>query len=637
MKKLLFIIPPYFNADDYLNKSRAAVLPAFTMPYGILSMESYLSARCRSTIDMQLLDLNITLQKLVDQRFEGEYAAVFAEEIRTRLREFSPQFVGVSALFNSSNRYIQDIVKVCKDFDPAIITLAGGGLPSAAYKLMLESCPALDAICKGEGELPLRDLLDADDPWEVIRKHKSWIARDELAANKVPQHTFLENLDDIPPFDFKSINLDHYNNRSIDKQHSWRPKREMAIHTSRGCPFLCVFCSNPSLHGRDVRTMSIERVVADVRRMKEEFGMTVLLLEDDHFFNDKDRAKQILRELAALEIRVEFPNGVAVYAIDDEVAELFSKAGVSAVALAVESGSDHVLNNIIRKPLKKRLIRPAVEALRKFNVRSHVFIVIGLPGEQDEHRAETLQMLLDCGFDWVHVYLAMPIFGSRLYDICVEKGYIDNPNSQDFVATKSVIRAPGVDPVKLEAFAYEMQLRVNFIENHNMKMGRYDVPMDYLKNVVSKYPDHAFGHYFLAKCYRATDDRFFGGRTFLAVSWISAIATTGGAIWRKNTACISTLRRLSCRARIRECCKPHSRRGNSRQTNWCSGYPTSECVAPIGCRNDHAQSARSAGPSHRATATTPEDRVRMVRTIRPGKHGQWLRLSFVKRSTDQAA
>ena len=114
-----------------------------------------------------------------------------------------------------------------------------------------------------------------------------------------------------------------------------------------------------------------------------------------------------------MEIRVEFPNGVAVYAIDDEVAELFAKAGVSAVALAVESGSDHVLNNIIRKPLKKRLIRPAVEALRKFNVRSHVFIVIGLPGEQDEHRAETLQMLIDSGFDWVHVYLAMPIFGSR--------------------------------------------------------------------------------------------------------------------------------------------------------------------------------------------------------------------------------
>jgi len=515
MKKLLFIIPPYFNADDYLNKSRAAILPSFTIPYGILSMESYLNAHCRSAIDLQLLDLNLTLQRLVEQRFDGDYSAVFAREIEAKLRGFRPQFAGISALFNSSNRYIQDIVKVCKEFDSRIITLAGGGLPSAAYKLMLEGCPALDAICKGEGELPLRDLLDADDPWDVIRTHKSWIARDELSKNKVPQHTFIENLDDIPPFDYKTINLDFYNNRSIDKQHAGKPKREMAIHTSRGCPFLCVFCSNPSLHGRDVRTMSIERVVSDVRRMKEEFGMTVLLLEDDHFFNDKDRAKQILRELAALDIRVEFPNGVAVYAIDDEVAELFSKAGVSAVALAVESGSDHVLNNIIRKPLKKRLIRPAVEALRKFNVRSHVFIVIGLPGEQDEHREETLQMLITCGFDWVHVYLAMPIFGSRLYDICVDKGYIDNPKSQDFVATKSVIRAPGVDPVKLESFAYEMQLRVNFVENHNMKIGRYDVPIDYLKNVVNKYPDHAFGHYFLAECYRATDNEQLAEQHFV--------------------------------------------------------------------------------------------------------------------------
>lgn len=514
LKKVLFIIPPYFNADDYLNKSRAAVLPSFTIPYGILSMESYLKVRCKSGIDMQLLDLNVTLQKLVEDKFEGDYTAVFGEEIERRLCAFNPQFVGVSALFNSSNRYIQDIVKVCKDFDPDIITLAGGGLPSAAYKLMLEGCPQLDAICKGEGELPMRDLLDADDPWQIIRAHKSWIAREELAENKIPQHTFIENLDDIPPFDYKGINLDFYNNRSIDKQHAGRPKREMAIHTSRGCPFLCVFCSNPSLHGRDVRTMSVERVVSDVRRMKEEFGMTVLLLEDDHFFNDRDRAKEILRELAALDIRVEFPNGVAVYAIDDEVAELFSKAGVSAVALAVESGSDHVLNNIIRKPLKKRLIRPAVEALRKFNVRSHVFIVIGLPGEQDEHRQETLQMLLDCGFDWVHVYLAMPIYGSRLYDICVEKGYIDNPQSQDFVATKSVIRAPGVDPVKLEAFAYEMQLRVNFVENHNMKTGRYGVPMDYLKNVVSKYPGHAFGHYFLSKCYRATGNEALADEHF---------------------------------------------------------------------------------------------------------------------------
>jgi len=187
VKKLLFIIPPYFNADDYLNKSRAAVLPAFTIPYGILSLQTYLNATCRSPVELQMLDLNITLQQLVEKSFAGDYMAVFRREIDRRLRELRPQFVGVSALFNSSNRYIQDIVKACKDHDPAVITLAGGGLPSAAYKLMLEACPELDAICKGEGELPLRELLDAADPMQVIRTHKSWIGREGLAAKKVPE------------------------------------------------------------------------------------------------------------------------------------------------------------------------------------------------------------------------------------------------------------------------------------------------------------------------------------------------------------------------------------------------------------------------------------------------------------------
>lgn len=508
MKKLLFIIPPYFNANDYLDKHRAAVLPAFTIPYGILSMQAYLTEHCEQLGEMRLVDLNVTLKRLVETQTVESHQEVFNAELRAVLEEFDPDIVGISALFNSSSGYIQSLVKGVKEFNPGILTIAGGGLPSAAYKLMLDTCPDLDAICKGEGELPLKKLIDSDDPMEVIATHRSWIDRASVAKGKMPAHDFIANLDDIPPMNYSIIDLDNYNQRGIDKRYTDQPKREMAIHTSRGCPFLCVFCSNPSLHGREVRFMSVERVVADAKRMRDEFGMTVLMLEDDHFFHDKERARRLLRELATLGIRCEFPNGAAVYAIDDDMAELLAAAGVSAVALAVESGSDHVLNNIIKKPLKKKLIRPAVEALRKHGVRSHVFIVTGLPGEQDEHRQETLEMLLENGFDWIHVYLAIPIFGSRLYDICVENGYIENTANENFVATKSVIRAPGIDPVKLEAFAYETQLRVNFVENYNMRIERYDIALHYMKNVVEKYPDHAFGQLYVGRCHAAMGEHY---------------------------------------------------------------------------------------------------------------------------------
>jgi anaerobic magnesium-protoporphyrin IX monomethyl ester cyclase len=499
--KVLFVIPPYFNIDDFINKHRANVLPAFTIPYGVLSLEAYLKANCDTLVETSILDLNVPLKAILAESPTYDVLALLVGAVRERVNAFQADIVGISALFNSSFRYVEDIAKTIKQVNPATTVIAGGGLPSAAYEKMLNFCPSIDAICKGEGEIPLAELIDSSNWATTFEMQRSWITRHGLEMGKVPAHSFVQNLDDIPVLNYGMINLDNYNSRSIDKRYIGQKKREMSIHTSRGCPFLCVFCSNPSLHGRDVRTMSIDKVVAEVKRMKDRFGMTVLMIEDDHFFHNIPRAKEIMRRLIAFDIRIEFPNGVAVYAVDDEVADLFKQAGVSTVALAVESGSDYVLNHIIKKPLKKRFIKPAVEALRRYGVQSHVFIVIGLPGELPEHRQETLDLMIDSGFDWAHIYCAVPIFGSRLYDICADNGYIENTNSLDFINTKSVIRAPGIDPDEIEATAYDMNLTVNFVNNFNMKIGNYQTAIRYFKNVCEKYPDHAFAHYFLNKAY----------------------------------------------------------------------------------------------------------------------------------------
>lgn len=500
---ILFVIPPYFNADDFVDKQKSAVLPAFTIPYGMLSLEAYLNKNCLGAVNVKILDLNIDLKRLLDSNSRENLADYFENIIIEECKEFTPDIVGISALFNSSFKYLEQNASAIKKYSKDVLVLAGGGLPSAAFKEVLSQSPSVDAVCKGEGELPLKELIDANDRAAVLESHKSWVTLSTADAGKVPALDFVEDLDDIPELNYELLDLAHYNSRSIDKRFASTNAREMSIHTSRGCPFMCVFCSNPSLHGKSVRTMSIPRVVSDVKRMRDKYGMGVLLIEDDHFFNDVPRAKEVLKSLIELNIRIEFPNGVAVYAIDDEVAELFAKAGVSSVALAVESGSDYVLKNIIKKPLKKKLIKPAVENLRCHGVLSHVFIVIGLPGEMPEHREETLQMLIDTGFDWAHVFCAIPIYGSRLFDICVENGYIEDSTADDYVITKSLIRAPGVDPDKIQIESYDMNLAVNFVNNFNFKIGNFKIAEDYFNNVCDKYPGHMFGQLFLAKTLKA--------------------------------------------------------------------------------------------------------------------------------------
>ena len=114
-------------------------------------------------------------------------------------------------------------------------------------------------------------------------------------------------------------------------------------------------------------------------------------------------------------------------------------------------------------------------------VSQYAFIVIGLPGEMDEHRLETQTMLLDVGFDWVHIFIGIPIVGSRLYDICIENNYLIDNDMKNHIISRANIKAPGVDPVKIEESAYQMNLMVNFVKNWNMSQGHYEKAVSYLK------------------------------------------------------------------------------------------------------------------------------------------------------------
>lgn len=501
VKRILFIIPPYFNINDYIERSTSTSLPAFTSPYGILSIDAYIKANVRYKVETELLDLNIDALYVIkgDCKYHSSY---LTDIVKNKVRDYKPDIVGISALFNTSYNDIESTSRAVKEQQSSAFVIAGGGLPTNLYGKILEEFPNIDAVCYGEGEIPMADLLNSSDYEKLICEHQSWISRKTVKAGKQMDNSFVANLDEIPAFDYSLINLDDYNARSLDKRYSGNDKkREMSIHTSRGCPFNCVYCSNIKLHGRKVRFMTINKVMEEVRRMKNEFGATVLLIEDDHFFADVERTKTLLDRLSEFSLRIEFPNGVAVYAIDEEIGRLLKKAGVSSVSLAIESGSDYVLRKIINKPLKTSMIKGKAEILKKNSITVHAFIVLGLPGEMDEHRLQTQNMLLDVGFDWVHIFIGIPVVGSRLYDICVENDYLIDKDMKNHIISRANIKAPGVDPVKIEDSAYKMNLMVNFVNNWNMSQGRYEKAASYFKNVAEKYPDHAFAHWFLSKAY----------------------------------------------------------------------------------------------------------------------------------------
>jgi len=499
IKNILFIIPPFFPTHDLAAKEHTSQQPVFTIPYGVLSLAAYIKEYSRFDVRMQVMDLNLAA-------FQLSCASRGIEEglrqlIREKMQNFCPDIVGISALFNTCYDHLELISIEVNAVDENALLIIGGGLGTNLYREILNNFSLIDACCYGEGEIPFCQLVDADDHHQQICSHPSWVTRESLQTGRVPQHTFVQDLDNIPFFDYELIDLNNYTGRSLDKSYSQKSLREISIHTSRGCPFNCVFCSNATIHGKKIRFMSVEKVIAEIELAVKRYSVKVLLIEDDHFLSDKQRAKMILERTREFNLKIEFPNGIAVYAIDEEVGELLRKAGVTTISLAVESGSDFMLHEIINKPLKVSMIKPAVEILKKNGISVHAFIVIGIPGELETHRDETMRMLYDVGFDWIKFFLAIPVAGSRLYDICKEKGYLVDTNFSHYVTTKANIRTPDIDPEYIEDKVYMMNLEANFIYNYNMRIMNFRKAVITFENIVQRYPEHAFAHYCLAKNY----------------------------------------------------------------------------------------------------------------------------------------
>lgn len=501
-RRIMFIIPPYFQLDEYSDSREVSIkVPVFTIPYGVLSISAYAKKYSKHEIEIEVLDLNLYAYDLISKNQDFSLRA--QELIKQKMEKFLPDIVGISALFNTCYNYIELITSSVRNVNDKVLLIIGGGLATNLYKQVLENFPDVDAACYGEGEIPICRLLDAEDVDEYFEKNRSWITRDSLKEKRLPVGSFVNNLDDIPFFDYKLINLKAYSGRSLDKHYAKEGIKELSIHTSRGCPFSCVFCSNGTVHGKKVRYMSVDKVVNEVKQMIDQYGIEVLLIEDDHFLSDKVRAKKILKELSKLNIRIEFPNGIAVYALDEELGLLLKEARVTTVPLAIESGSDYVLKHIINKPLRVSMIKGAVDILRKNGIKVHAFIVVGLPGEIEQHRNETIEMIIRIGFDWVYFFLAIPIAGSRLYEICKENSYLINNDFSRYNTTKCNIRTPEIDPEYMEERAYLMNLEVNFVQNYNVINKNYEKVLPYYKNVVERYPDHALAHYYIAEVYEA--------------------------------------------------------------------------------------------------------------------------------------
>src|SRR3990167_9520601 len=198
---------------------------------------------------------------------------------------------------------------------------------SANPKLGNSPSPLIDAVIRGEGELPSLGLADnlkqGNKDFSNINglywKDKEGNIKINKPCPGVP------NLDEID-MRWDLVNPQHYI-RDIDG------KKWLGVITSRGCPFRCGFCYNISFFGMSkFRGWSPKKSIEEIKKVLE-WGVNFVNFDDDYIFGDPLRMWKILdlKKEEGLDFNWKAP--IRGHLLRDSLTKRIKEGGCSSVTI----------------------------------------------------------------------------------------------------------------------------------------------------------------------------------------------------------------------------------------------------------------------------------------------------------------
>ena len=410
MLKVLLINPPqtYFKGSSGVNKY---------FPIGLM----YIAAMIRDVCHVEIFDCLIA-------DFETKKNNLISygtppEEIRKTIEEKKPDVVGISIPFTSQYKNAELVALICKEVNPKIITVFGGPDPSVRFKSILEN-QYCDYCVVGEGEQTFYELIKSfsfDLPLENINGLA--YKRDGVVHYK--PRIFPIDLDEFPFPAFDLIDMDKYlKNKYLYRNRGFTGENSISVTTSRGCPYNCVFCSIRLHMGQKYRTHSSEYIIKLLHLCIDKYGITNFHFEDDNLSFDRRRFETILNSIIEENIQIKWdtPNGLRVDTLNYNILKKMKQSGCVRVNLAIESGNQRVLDEVIHKKSNLKNVIEIVKYCKELKIPANAFYVIGFPGETIKEMKDTINLAIKLYRDYdlfPLMLVATPLYGTELYEICM--------------------------------------------------------------------------------------------------------------------------------------------------------------------------------------------------------------------------
>lgn len=331
------------------------------------------------TVAAAVKDFNVTVIDL-----KGEYdlhpdAPPLKELVLSYLQEYQPDIVGVTFIA-SELYYGLDIFRVAKQFNPQILTVAGG--------LHVTICPedftddSVDVLCPGHSAMMFREVVVVKEkglplesvPGVIINKNNT------LQRSSIPAFAV-----DAAGKDFLMPDRRHLQKWISTYRVGNDPTPVTYLFTSLGCPFECSFCSIWPQHDRQYYQRDVESVIEELKTLDE---YQVVRFADANTVVDVRFINQLFDRIAEEGIRKKYvmdirPDTAVKY---PGLIEKMASAGLKVVICGFESFRDAELESYKKKsPVKN--IEKAIDIFHRHDIMIRGNYIVANDYTEDDFEA----------------------------------------------------------------------------------------------------------------------------------------------------------------------------------------------------------------------------------------------------------
>jgi anaerobic magnesium-protoporphyrin IX monomethyl ester cyclase len=348
---------------------------------------------------------------LIHSGHEVELAVIREEDVAAKTRSFAPDIIGVSCM----SPEITPCLEVCRTLKrDGHFILMGGPHPTFFPEVVEEDC--VDAVCVGEGEKAILDVLDRRSKGESVQGLPNILTsiHDELILGPL-----VKDLDQLPVL----------NRELVYRYPSFKHYALRSFYTSRGCLYNCTYCFNAGYKkiyknkGPIHRRRKPEKIIQEILQVRDKYSMRFIRFSDDTFIYRLDEWMNTFLDLYRKEVGLPFYCLLRADNVTPEMARALKNAGCHSVSMSIESGDENIRRVILKRRVSNEKIIEAVNLLQGEGILVQSACMLALPETTLEDDIKTIDLAIESRVFMPGFGTFMPYPGTVLGKLCRDRGY----------------------------------------------------------------------------------------------------------------------------------------------------------------------------------------------------------------------